>query len=337
MKRGGNRLLWLGAVVLGCLLARSAPAQDASPARELSPPEGAARHSSRPAGSPVETFRKLLSMSPEEREEFLTRYPAASRERILEKVQEYEILPVEMRELRLRVTELRWYLLPLMKLPPGRRAEQAQQVPEFCRELVAAKLEQWDLLPPSLKDEVLEYESAMNCFVGRDAAGNAVIQRQSTVVEVPERDRPEVERKLARWQALPPNQRERMYASFEQYFRLGEDEKQRTLDALSASQRQEAERVLEPIEKRPRPQQERYVAAFRKFADMAPAERDWFMKSAGRWKKMSAAERQAWRDIVQQFAELPIMPPGSLQPGSPATAPRLPALFKTNPTAAPIK
>jgi hypothetical protein len=340
MNPAGHKLVWLIAGAVGCLLPPAARPADAAEAEIRVPADAVPAISGRPAAapeSPVETFRKLLAMSPAERDQFLNHYPAASRERILEKLQEYQILPVELRELRLQVTELRWYLLPLMRMSPARRAEQLNMVPESCRELVAARLEQWEVLPPSLKDEVLEYETTMQYFVGRNAGGHAVIQRQVVVEDVPEKERPALERKLARWQALPPIQRQQMYASFEQYFQLSEDEKQRTLDALSESQRQEAEKVLEPIEKWPRAQQARYVAAFRKFADMSPAERDWFMKNAGRWQRMSAAERQAWRDLVQQLSDLPILPPGAFQPRPLSTAPGLPGPVRTNPTAAPLK
>lgn len=58
---------------------------------------------------PVEAFRKLLRMEPAALEVYLTNYPAANRDAIRQKVDEYRILPSPIGELRLAVTELRWY------------------------------------------------------------------------------------------------------------------------------------------------------------------------------------------------------------------------------------
>ncbi|HTV76036.1 MAG TPA: hypothetical protein VMD57_03480, partial [Candidatus Baltobacteraceae bacterium] len=66
------------------------------------------------ARSPVEFFRQLLAMTPDERDNCLKIHPPEIRERILAKVAEYEALDPDERELRLRATELRWYLMPLL-------------------------------------------------------------------------------------------------------------------------------------------------------------------------------------------------------------------------------
>jgi hypothetical protein len=318
-----------------CLLA-----QRASAATDSAPPptrQTVALHAipSRVRPSPVEAFRKLLAMTPAERDSYLTNYPAASRTRILEKLQEYEMLPPDFRELRLQVTELRWYLVPLLKASPTDREARLQAVPESCRELVKARLDEWDLWPPALKAEVLEYETTFSRFLGRDAKGNVVVLPEMSADELPARDRPVLERKLARWQAMPSTQREQLYASFEHYFNLNEAEKEKILNLLSEPEREETEKVLDPIDKWSKPQQERYLAAFRQFGDMTSAERDRFMQNVERWKKMSPEERQAWRDLLHQLAEIPPLPPGFAPPASPG-GPGLPAGGRTNPTAAPV-
>src|SRR5690348_4047371 len=86
--------------------------------------------------SPVDLFRQLLAMTPEEREDYLTNRPSQTRERILAKIAEYEALDPDERELRLRATELRWYLLPLLQVPPDKRTARLAQVPPGMRELV---------------------------------------------------------------------------------------------------------------------------------------------------------------------------------------------------------
>jgi hypothetical protein len=277
------------------------------------------------AESPVQAFRKLLSMPSAEQQAYLSKYSPATRQRIEAKLQEYEIMPPDVRELRLRVTELRWYLLPLMQDSPTNRAAKLAAVPDTYRGLVAARLDEWDLMPPTLKDEVLKYESTISRFIGRNAGGKIVLQPRTDIRTLPDPERREQEAKLASWQSLSEPEREQMYASFEHVLELGPAEKQKTLDALSPPQRVEAEKVVTPIEKWPRSQQLQYLAAFRQFAKMTPAERDQFMKNARRWQQMSPAERQAWRDLAQQLAEMPPLPadvpPPSLKPAGPTAVP----------------
>src|SRR5262245_42712022 len=71
--------------------------------------------------SPVDTFRQLLAMSPGERRQYLTNRPPAAQKQILAKLHEYQLLKPEERELRLRATELQWYLMPLMSMPRTNR------------------------------------------------------------------------------------------------------------------------------------------------------------------------------------------------------------------------
>jgi hypothetical protein len=317
-------------VTVGAILclgrAQTNAADDLAPTNPASPPvANRPLHTlpQRPLKSPIDSFRKLLAMSPAERERYLTNYPAAAREKILDKVEEYSHLPPDYRELRLQVTELRWYLLPVLRLPPASRAAHVQLIPEPYQKLVSARLEEWDIWPPSLKDEVLEYETTLSRFVGRNTEGTPVVQPQMNVDDLSERDRLQAEQKLARWQELPPGERRQMFASFQRFFDLSESEKEKTLDALSESQRQEAEKVLSPIEKKPKSEQEQYLAAFRQFSEMSAPEREQFMKNAGRWRQMSPAERQAWRDLVKQLSEMPPLPPDLIlpraQPIGPAT------------------
>jgi len=259
-------------------------------------------------------------MSAAERQQFLTNYPPTRSAQILEKIQEYQIMPPDLRELRLRVTELRWYLLPLMKTPPTNRVAQLRLIPERCRSLVAERLEQWDILPPPLKEETLEYQTTIQYFVGRDYKIKPpdAVPSPDLGGDVPQD--PELEQKLKRWQALPLAQRQQMYAQFQHFFNFTDTEKQKTLETLSQSEQQQAEKALDPIEKWPKSEREKYIAAFRQFADMSPSERQQFWKNAERWRKMSPAERQAWRDLVQKLSQLPPLPPGvHLQPDAAVT------------------
>src|SRR5262249_48638464 len=93
--------------------------------------------------SPVDIFRELLAMSPVERRRALTNRPPEVQKRILAKVLEYESLKPEEREVRLRATELQWYLVPLMSTSPTNRAAQLARVPVELQKLVESRLAYW--------------------------------------------------------------------------------------------------------------------------------------------------------------------------------------------------
>ena len=122
--------------------------------------------------SPVDTFRELLALPQREREKILTNRPPEVRARILAKVREYQALGPDERELRLRATELRWYLTPLLRLPPAERAAQLAQVPEAMRGLVESRLTQWDVLPPPLQQEFLANDPALHYFAHVEPTNN---------------------------------------------------------------------------------------------------------------------------------------------------------------------
>jgi hypothetical protein len=327
------RLYWLIAVAVPCLVPPAARLTAEESPAVLSPAIHATTNVVEALGtSPVETFRKLLAMTTAARERFLTNYPPEKREQILQKVREYEALPVEMRELRLRVTALRWYLVPLLQAPPEKRAELLKSVPEPYQQWVATRLDEWDMWPPGLKDEVLEYETLMHYFIGR----NAEVQRPTVFEDLPEAKQLDLELKLADWGSLPLGQREQMYGSFRHYFELSDAEQQKILATLSESEREKTEQVVNSIERWPKSRQEAYLAACRQYVEMSPAERRNFMKNAQRWQKMAPAERQAWRDLVQQLSMARTMAAGPVPLALPI-GPRVPLITKTNPAGAAVK
>jgi len=263
--------------------------------------------------SPVAIFRELLAMSPVQREISLTNRPPAVRTRILAKVAEYEALPPGERELRLRATELQWYLLPLMRLSPVDRAERLALVPDDLRRLVDSRLGEWDILPPPLQQEFLDNERAVAYFT-QVASTNASLAGDSRPLSDPD---------AARWNGLSDEQRERIANQFKGYFTLPPQEKQKTLDVLSDAERQEMEKTLQTFAQLPPLQRRECVLAFTRFATMSPSERREFLQSAQRWSKMTAKERQTWRDLVANVPPLPPMPP---MPGPPM--PPLPQVEK---------
>jgi hypothetical protein len=265
--------------------------------------------------SPVALFRQLLAMTPEERETFLTNRPPQIREGILAKVNEYEALDPDERELRLRATELRWYLLPLMRESPENRAARLARIPADMRELVESRLNQWIILPPPLQQEFLENEQALRYFAHLEVSNNMTLQR----IAPPGSE-------LARWTAMTEMQQKRIAASVDQFFALTPDEKEAALNTLSDAERRQMDKTLQSFDKLPPDQRDECIHAFAKFAGMSASEKQEFLRNAERWSQLSPADRQAWRDLVVNVPEWPPLPPGAI---APPPAPPLPPGFNS--------
>lgn len=178
------------------------------------------------AKPPVKFFRELLAMPPAEQENYLTNRPPEIRSRILAKIHEYQALDSNEREMRLRATELRWCLSPLLRESPTNRADRLAAVPDDLRDLVKARLAQWDILPPPLQQEFLENERTLRYFTHLDSTNGP-----PTPVGGWERTPPDSD--LARWNALSEDQRQRITDQFNQFFELTPMERQKTLGTLS--------------------------------------------------------------------------------------------------------
>jgi hypothetical protein len=233
------------------------------------------------AHSPVDFFRQLLAMTPAERNAALTNRPPETRAKILAKVREYQALGPDERELRLRATELRWYLTPLLRAPAAEREARLANVPDDLRGLVRSRLTQWDILPPPLQQEFLADDQALHYF--------ARVEPTNTPAASPE------QQKIA--------------GEFSQFFELTPAEKRQTLNTLSTAERAQMEKTLQSFEKLPPRQRLTCVRNYAKFAGMSGVERAEFLKNAESWSKMSPAERQTWRDLVENVPLWPPMPP----------------------------
>jgi hypothetical protein len=228
--------------------------------------------------SPISFFRKLLAMNPAERINCLTNRSPAARERILAKVEEYEMLPPEVREFRLRATDLRWWLTPMLSLSPADRTNRLAQVPADLRPLIESRLEQWSILPPPLQQEFLTNDQALHYFALMPAGQPAGTAEQQKIAE-----------------------------AFNRFFELTPEEKSQTLDQLSDDERAAMQQTLKSFDQLPPQQRELCVQNYAKFAGMTSTERAEFLKNAERWSKMTPEERQEWRNLVQQ---VPIWPVG---------------------------
>ena len=230
--------------------------------------------------SPVVFFRQLLAMSPAERIQALTNRTPESRARIMAKIREYRALDPDERELRLRATDLRWYLTPLFRLAPADRQTRLDQVPAELRELVTSRLAQWDALPASLQQEFLENDRTLHYFARVDVTNSTTVDAEH----------------------------QKIADQFNQFFELTPGEKAQSLATLSDAERAQMEKTLQSFEHLPPQQRFECVRNYARFTGMSAADRADFLKNAERWSQMSPQERQTWRDLVAQVPDWPPLP-----------------------------
>ena len=255
--------------------------------------------------SPVDMFRELLAMTSAERQVYLTNRSPVIRARILAKLREYTALDPDARELRLRATELRWYLLALLHDSPTNRAARLAAVPDELRPLVESRLQQWDTLPPAMQKEFFESERALRYFSHVDPA------HQPPPPPLP----PGAE--LSGGNMLSEAQQQKMAAQFNQFFELTPAERKSALNTLSEVERQQMEKTLETFSRLSPQQRRQCIRGFAEFAGMSASEKHEFLKSAQRWSQLTPKERQTWRDLVSHVPQWPPMPPELLPPPLP--------------------
>lgn len=247
-------------------------------------------------------------MSPGERQTFLASRPESSRDRIVEKLREYTSLPADERELRLRATELRWYLTPLLVASPTNTAALIERVPADLRPLVESRVQQWMLLPPPLRQQFLDDEEAMRLYARLDASTPA--QQQVILEGVPATRRSTVEAGYARWRAKNETERQALLTRITRFFDLTDREKKKVLATFSESERIQMQQTLAAYEKLPPAKRLTCLKSFGKFASLSPEERREFLKNAEKWQAMSPGERDQWRKLVRLANSLPPLPPG---------------------------
>jgi hypothetical protein len=237
-----------------------------------------------PRQPPVVFFRQLLAMTPTERNNPLTNRTPETKALILAKVREYQSLGADERELRLRATELRWWLTPLLRLNQAEQALQLAKVPGDLQDLVKARLNQWNLLPPQLQQEFLANDKTLHYFA-RVESTNSV-----TVTE----------------------EQQKLSEQFNQFFELTAEEKAQTLSNLSEVERAQMEKTLQSFGQLTPQQRKQCIKNYTKFAGMTATERTEFLKSAEKWSQMTPKERQTWRELVNHIPQWPPMPPSSV-------------------------
>jgi hypothetical protein len=189
---------------------------------------------------------------------------------------------------------------------------------EEDRRLVGERLAAWDKLPTEAQRELLENQYTVDYLV-QFASG---IGRRETILEgVPPEQRARIEADLARFEELPPDQRQRIHENFERFFELNRAERQRVLAGVPAPARVEVQQTITALDALPEDQRRQCLDALQRFTQMDDAERAQFLANAERWRKMSPAERQSWRELVHQWPPEPPLPPGFRPPNATAGSP----------------
>lgn len=232
--------------------------------------------------SPVDSFRALLVMPTAERRVQLATRPADVREKLVAKVNEYQGLSPEERELRLKATELRWYLKPLMSSPATNRVMQLAALPEELRELIGERIAQWDRFPPAVQQMMLTNQAGPTYF----SSGTATNFPPSPVTKI----------------------RSGLQDRYNRLFELTAGEKEKVLATLSAAERRQMEKTLEAFAKLNLVQKRQCVVSFTRFSGLSLTAQQEFLRNAEHWSQMPAAERQAWRELVSTAPKLPPMP-----------------------------
>ena len=257
------------------------------------------------AQSPIRFFRELLAMNAAERKQALTNRPPENQKLILAKVREYDALDPDRREERLQVTELRWYLQPLLTAPATNRAEQLATIPDRNRKFVEDRLREWDKLPPDVQKDLLANKDFLIYLT--EIEGLSDEQRRKILDGHVSGTPQKLQAGIEQWSRMPDDQRRKMVSRFNQFFDLTREEKEKALQTLSGPERRQIEKTLKTFGNLPPDQRAQCIRSIEKFTSLSLEERQQFLKNAERWKLMTPSERQAWRDLVNVMP--PVAPP----------------------------
>ncbi|HTI71205.1 MAG TPA: DUF3106 domain-containing protein [Candidatus Limnocylindria bacterium] len=262
--------------------------------------------------SPIERFRRLLAASPEERAKMLAKSNPTARSLILAKISEFEKLPANDRELRLRVAQLQDALVPLFEAKPEERAQLLDQAADEDRPLLEERLVAWNKLTAIDQGEILDTNHRFAWFVRLPA--NDTSQWSKVVAQASPSTRLTVQKQLDNWTALTLEDRLRRTTNYQRFFDLSRDESVTVLHSLSPTEKRQMQKALADYATLSPADRARCLRGYRKFVGLSATEQDQFLKNATAWQAMTPAERLVWRRMVEVAREKPPMP-GLVEPG----------------------
>lgn len=271
--------------------------------------------------SPVAVFRQLLALPPAERVAALAQRGEAQRAALASRLAEYENLPHETREERLRATDLFWHVRQLLPRAASERRELIAAAPEELRSVLAERLALWDALPSADREMLIRNERAIRYFAQlRDVVPPPLPGGQPGAAAA-DAGPPQSAVEWSGLTQLSERERARMVETWRQFFDpsggAGERRRQRTLRVMSEPERREMDAVLERFRGLPPEQRRVCIESFARFASLSPVERQGFLRSVARWESLSPEERRTWRSLVTKLPPLPPVSSGFRPPPLP--------------------
>ena len=263
--------------------------------------------SDRQPDSPVAKLRELLRADPANREALLANRTVRQKRLIEDGLVRLGRLTADEREIQFKVMELRFHLLPLMKLTAVERGDSLQGLSVELRRSVEGRLRLWDQLPKEVQEEVLEFGSS-TAYFGR-LERSSPSDRLGILARVPEKQRAQIESKLARWEGLSLEQREEIQDRFKRFFDLTEVEKNKTLKLVSDAELSRVKAAIRTFELLHPEHRDTCLSALEEFSKMSVDQQSQFLRNADRWQAMSESQRKAWRQIMNQHPPQPPRPP----------------------------
>jgi hypothetical protein len=258
--------------------------------------------------SPIDQFRGWLKLEAPEREKALAEWPEAKRTVILQKLKAYETLPAQERDRRLKMLELRWYMRPLMSLPPAERSSRLSLIPARLREIISQRLAQWDALDPEIRKQVIQNEDARELVTSYFSQLKSGRSESAVLYSLDENRQRELRKALETWRNTSYEDQQRMADQLAGFFDLPKEAQTWTLGELSDAERREMQSTLEAFARLSPEQRRVCVESFQKFARLTPAERALFLRNAARWERMTPEERATWKKLVTRLPPLPAEP-----------------------------
>jgi len=281
--------------------------------------------------SPIASFRELLALSPEEQAQALADKSPARQVVLAEKLKEYRELPEAVRERRLYATELSWYLRPLLGMETGLRGEALARVPVEFQQPVRDQLEQWDKLPPDLREELVANQSELRLLVRWPDSISAELEVMTQRMSPTTRRR--IQQKMVWWERLSHQRRQLMVNQFQRFFTLTPKEQEKALGRVPLSEREKAEiqETLDQFAELEPGQRSICLRSYARFASLSSQERIQFLRNAELWQEMSPEDRRSWRRLLADIQVL--TPPGI---GNPPLPPPLNAIGSNTPRTPPM-
>ena len=298
--------------------------------------------------SPVATFRHLLSLPPAARVDALAHRPESQRALLASRLAAYEALPPEIREERLRATDLYWHLHQLVRRAPQERAGLLDAAPADLRPVLSLRLAHWDRLSAEDRTALLENEGTLRYLAQtRPVVPPPLPSPGDSAPPTPQPPLPtpspvslsaapavplRAQAELSRLGRLRTADLARVQQHWHQFFDGASPRRNQALQELSAQERQEMQQVLDRFRRLTPDQRRTSVGSFSRLASMNPAERSEFLRNAERWTTLPPEERKAWRQIVNKLPVFPPLPTAVSEPPLPQSPPS-PSRLATNSSA----